>query len=122
MPEILVIEEDPQVRREIVDILATAGHEMREAQDGREGMCQFRRHRPTLVITAIVMPNMDGLETIRALRSEAKRVAIIAVSDRGSSRAALYLKLAKMVGADEAMASPFSASELIEAVDRLAGC
>jgi DNA-binding response OmpR family regulator len=120
LPKILVIEDDPQLRREIVDMLAAAGHQALEAQDGRKGLGLFNLHRPTLVITAIVMPDMDGLETIKALRKETQRVAIIAVSSGGPPRGALYLNLAKMAGADEVMATPFSASELVDAVNRLA--
>ncbi len=72
-----------------------------------------------MVITAIVMPTMDGLEVIKTLRAEAGKLAIIAVSPHGSIRSDLYLSLAKAMGADEVVAMTFGGAELVEAVERL---
>jgi DNA-binding response OmpR family regulator len=119
MPKILVIDDDPRMRREIIETLVAAGYETLEATDGLEGLSLFHAYHPMLVITAVVMPNMDGLETIRELRREARRVAIIAISGGDATRLAIYLNLAKMMGADETIAKPFGASELIEAMGRL---
>jgi DNA-binding response OmpR family regulator len=67
----------------------------------------------------MVMTDMDGVQLIAELRREPRQVPIIAISGEEPSRRALYLRLAIMMGADETLAEPFSASELTEAIDRL---
>jgi DNA-binding response OmpR family regulator len=115
----LVVDDDANVRREIVDILVAAGHEIIEAGSAEEGLRLFRESAPELVITDVVMPNMDGLEVITELRRGAFDGPIIAISDAAATRRAVYLRLARMMGADDSLAEPFSASELIEAIERL---
>jgi len=115
MSRILVIDDDPEMRRTIVKILTAVGHEMIAAKDGKEGLKQFRIHRPTLVITDILMPDREGLETIHELRDAASRVAIIATS----GGPAIFLDMAKKLGADAAIAKPFRAADLVAAVARL---
>jgi CheY-like chemotaxis protein len=114
----LVIDVDAEARRAVHSILKAAGFDVIEAACGREGLALSRAHRPALVVTAILMPVMDGLEVIRALREEGFAGAIIAVSGY-QSRAGLYRQAARLMGADETLAEPFSASELAQAVERL---
>jgi CheY-like chemotaxis protein len=95
--------------------LADAGHELLEAEDGQQGLSQFRIHRPTLVITDILMPRKGGFETIRELRGTPSDVAILAMSGGGK----MYLDLAKQLGADATIAKPFGAPDLVEAVNGL---
>jgi DNA-binding response OmpR family regulator len=113
--KILVIDDEPQIRQVIVRTLTLAGHEMLEAKDGKEGLCLFRAHQPTLVITDLLMPQGEGLETIRELRRESAALVIIAMSGRG----AMYLETAKEFGADATIAKPFRATELLAAVTML---
>ena len=119
MAKIIVVDDDAPARRAIVDVLASVGHEAIEAADASVGLTLFRSLRPHLVVTAIVMADMDGLELITALRRASPRVPIIAVCAGEATRRALYLRLASIMGADETLAAPFSASELTEAVERL---
>jgi DNA-binding response OmpR family regulator len=109
------------VRREVVSVLSVGGHETVEANSGDEGLLLFENGAPELVITAVVMPDKDGLEIIGELRRRAFDGPIIALSNGGAIRQALNLRLARMMGADESLAEPFSASDLIEAVDRVQG-
>jgi DNA-binding response OmpR family regulator len=118
---ILVVDDDAKVRREIVDILIAAGHEIFEAISGEEGLRLFSERAPDLVITDVVMPSQDGLEIITELRRRAFGGPIIAISGGDPRRRAVYLRLARMMGADESLAEPFSASELTEAIERLQG-
>ena len=71
MAEILVIDDDRQLRRLLSRVLKGAGHTVQEANDGKEGIALFHRTRPALVITDIVMPDTEGIETIQELRREA---------------------------------------------------
>jgi len=92
-----------------------------EAKDGREGMSPFHVHQPALVITDILMPEKDGLETILEMRGTASTVAIIAISDGGATSTMMFLDLARKLGADVAIAKPFRERDLVESVSRLLG-
>ena len=84
MQRILVIDDDPLVRRTMERLLQKSGYEVRLAVDGIEGLRAFRTQRPDLVITDIIMPQKEGLDTIRLLRTWSPDVKIIAIS--GGSR------------------------------------
>ncbi len=79
MATILVIDDDAAVRRVLVRSLARAGHEIVEAENGSSGLARFREHAPELVITDIVMPQTEGIETIREIRRAAPHVKILAI-------------------------------------------
>ena len=115
MATILIIDDDPQIRRVLVQILTKVGHEPIEAENGKEGLSQFRARKPSVVITDILMPVKEGLETIRELRASAPGVAIIAMSGGDP----LFLDIAKMLGADLVISKPFRTSELMQAIDAL---
>jgi DNA-binding response OmpR family regulator len=118
MADILVIEDEPALRRLVLRILREAGHTVHEAGDGSEGIAVFHRVRPALVITDIVMPDMEGIEVIRQLRKEAPTVPILAVSGSGQ---AVYLGAATGLGATESLAKPFRRDDLLIVVGRLLG-
>jgi DNA-binding response OmpR family regulator len=115
MAKILVIDDEPKMRRLIVRVLTAVGHEMIEAKDGREGISLFHAHQPALLIIDILMPGKEGLETIRDLRSAASEAPIIAISGGD----AIFLDIAKKMGADATIAKPFRTAQLVEAVSRL---
>src|SRR5262249_36535463 len=92
MAEILVIDDDPQMGRLMARLLQRQGHVVHEAPGGRKGMELFRRFSPALVISDIVMPDGEGIETIREMRREAPEMPIVAVS--GGSHQSLYLRAA----------------------------
>jgi DNA-binding response OmpR family regulator len=114
MARILVIDDDPDIRAFLEEILKPAGHEVILAADGREGMERYRTSPADLVITDLYMPNQEGLETIRELRTCFPEVAIIAMS--GRTAALPMLSVAQKFGAVGVLRKPFSADELIAAV------
>jgi DNA-binding response OmpR family regulator len=116
MTEILVIDDEPQMRRLIARILTGAGHTVHQANDGRNGIELFHRVHPGLVITDIVMPDMEGIEMIRELHQEAPEIPILAISGGGPE---VYLRAATGLGATAALAKPFGAAELLSVVERL---
>jgi DNA-binding response OmpR family regulator len=116
MADILVIDDEEALRRLIVRILRAEGHAVREAANGREGLRLFREAPPALLITDIVMPDQEGIETIIELRREAPDFPILAISGGGEG---IYLRMAAGVGATETLAKPFGADELVAAVERL---
>jgi DNA-binding NtrC family response regulator len=116
MAEILVIDDEPHMRRLIARILNGSGHTVHQANNGRDGIGLFHRVHPALVITDIVMPDMEGIEMIRELHREAPTIPILAISGGGP---AVYLQAATGLGATAALAKPFGAAELLSVVERL---
>lgn len=116
MAEILIIDDEPQMRRLIVRILTGARHTVREAENGEVGLRLFREHRPALVITDLIMPVGEGIETIQTLHHEAPETPILAISGSGP---AIYLRAATRLGADAALPKPFRPDQLLAAVDGL---
>ncbi len=117
MAKILVIDDEPQVRRAICQMLVRGGHEVLEATDGVDGLAVARAERPDAVITDIMMPNKEGIETIRDLRRDDPDLPILVIS--GNSGSALYLQMATLLGAHAALQKPFRSAELLAAIDQL---
>ena len=116
---ILIIDDDEQIRKTLRATLEREGHNVVEAPDGYHGVQLFRRKGADLVITDIVMPNKEGLETIRELREDCPDVKIVAISGGGVIEPRFYLYLAQKSGAVRTLAKPFNRSELLAAVDDL---
>jgi DNA-binding response OmpR family regulator len=113
--KILVIDDDLLLLRTISRILDGEGHEVLTASEGTRGMTLFNRENPDLVITDVVMPGQEGLETILTLRRDENPVKIIAMS--GSD--AELLDIARLIGADAVIEKPFRAQELLARVRAL---
>jgi DNA-binding response OmpR family regulator len=114
--EILVIDDDVLVLDTIVQVLQNSGYRVSGAADGREGIAIFRSGHPDLVITDIIMPVKEGIEVIRAIRRERPAVKIIAISGGGRGGNLNYLEMARAMGANDVIAKPFDADELVERV------
>lgn len=119
MATILVIDDDAGVRRVLVRILAGDGHEIVEADNGSSGLAQFRERAPALVITDIVMPKTEGIETIREIRRAAPGVKILAISGSSPPNSGHYLDMAKKLGADVTLMKPIRPAELRDVVAAL---
>jgi DNA-binding response OmpR family regulator len=117
MAHIVVIDDDPFYRGMIRKILESAAHEVSEAADGGAGLALARERRPALVITDILMPGKDGIETIFELKATLPAIRIIAISGAGLSKGFDFLWTAQRAGADRVLAKPFRTAELCAVVD-----
>jgi CheY-like chemotaxis protein len=118
MARILVLEDDGAIRSILKETLIAAGHDVLEAADGRAGFRVFGANRVDLVITDMLMPDMDGAELVRTIRAYGAPVRIVAIS--GGSEAhdpADLLTTAVRLGADAALPKPFRPGDLRELVD-----
>jgi CheY-like chemotaxis protein len=121
MPRILVIDDNDEIRELIREILEGAGFEVVEASNGDEGIKIFRSDPTDLVITDMIMPEKEGLETMVELRREFPDVKIIAMSGDGFEEPMTYLDGARLIGgALRTFAKPFNVSEFLAAVKELA--
>lgn len=117
MARILVIDDNEDVCVVVSSILETAGHEVIVANDGARGIELQRQSPAELVITDILMPGKEGIETIRDLKQEFPELKIIAISGAGkASMATDYLLTAKELGARAVLHKPFGPGALLEAV------
>jgi DNA-binding response OmpR family regulator len=119
MAKVLVIDDDPGFRKMIRIILTRMFHDVVEAQDGNEGIDRFKAERPDLVISDIVMPNKEGIQTILEIRALAPDARIIAMSGGGVSLGIGYLGAALKLGANQILSKPFRPAELTAMVEQL---
>lgn len=120
MARILIIDDDPLVRQVLRDWLEPRGYEVVEAENGNVGLKLFKEKPAELVITDIVMPDKEGIETIRELRRDFPEVKIIAVSGGGQLMpGATCLTLAEGLGVERTLAKPVNFTELSETVREL---
>ncbi|HEX4194535.1 MAG TPA: response regulator [Stellaceae bacterium] len=115
-----MIDDHPLSRDAIARVLTQGGYVVRCAANGREGIAAFRARRPDVVITDLIMPEMDGLETIMTIRAAAPEQPIIAISGGGRFSASDLLNMARKLGASEMLAKPFEPEQLLDLVARCA--
>src|ERR1700738_2092640 len=106
--KILVIDDDHLVLYTLTRILERNGYEVVTATDGRRAMAIFRDERPDVVITDLIMPEQEGIETIMMIRHERPEVGVIAISGGARSRNFDYLRMAGSLGAAEVIRKPFA--------------
>ena len=119
MASILVIDDASEIREILREILEQAGHVVRIASNGNNAIKLFRKDVTDLVITDILMPEKEGLETIRELRKINPNLKIIAISGGGRINAKSYLAIAKSFGAEKTIPKPFGNRDILNAVDEL---
>ncbi|MDY7038049.1 MAG: response regulator [Thermodesulfobacteriota bacterium] len=119
MNRILVIDDDEQIREMLQHMLEQAGYEVAVASDGKEGLRHMNDQIPDLVMTDIVMPEKDGIETILDIRKNFPDTKIIAMSGGGRISQDDYLKMAMGLGAVRTFVKPVSRVKLLEAVNEL---
>jgi CheY-like chemotaxis protein len=116
MARILIIDDEELVRRAVVRMLATAGHDVREAPNGASGLRLWRDGGADLVLTDMAMPDMTGFELIGILRAGGATVPIIAISGSLVLSDLEVIRHATLLGAVSLLAKPFSWEQLMAAV------
>jgi DNA-binding response OmpR family regulator len=119
MARVLVVDDEELMREAVRLALEQDGHEIFEAENGMAGLRLFAQQRPDVVITDLIMPQKEGIETIRDLRKKYPDSKIIALSGRGGISLNANLERAIHVGADAALLKPCDFDELRDTVKRL---
>ena len=119
MTTILIIDDDEDMRQTLRLVLEKEGYRLLTASNGKEAEEVCRTDRPGLVITDIIMPDKDGLETITELRKSYPEVRIIAISGGGRRVNRDYLPTAQAFGADLVLYKPFRPQDVMDAIDEV---
>ncbi len=118
---ILVVDDDRVLRGALRIVLEGAGYHVMEAPDGEAGLQLYREQGADLVVVDLFMPERDGLEMIRALRTAIPQPRIIAMSGGGRFGLLDALEAAAAFGASRTLRKPFESSVLLAAIDQLLG-
>jgi DNA-binding NtrC family response regulator len=119
MSTVLLIDDDSGMRDMIRRMLESAKYDVLDATSGVAGIALFRERRPDVVLTDILMPDKDGVETLREIRKIDPQARVIAMSGGGRAKYTNFLKVAKEFGATETIEKPFRREELLAAVARV---
>lgn len=118
-PRILVVDDDAQIRLVLHQVLTRAGFSVQVATNGRECIVLHKQAPADLIITDIIMPEMEGFESIKSIRKISAGTKIIAISGGLRGGPLDVLTVAKMMGATRALAKPFKSEEIISAVNEV---
>ncbi len=123
VPSVLVVDDERMMREVLCGYLSRAGYRVAAVENGRSAIAEVSRARPDLVITHIVMPEQEGIQTILELRKIAPTLPVIAVSGGGPDHSAYdtYLSAARNLGADRVFRKPVDRATILAAVAELAG-
>ena len=131
MGSILIIDDEEDIRDALQMVLESVGHDVKVASNGNEAVELQRSDPADLIITDVIMPGKDGVDTIKEIRQEFPGIRIIAISGGGGVQpteyvpeaitTTAYLAAAKEAGADMVFTKPFERKDLIQAVDDLFG-
>jgi CheY-like chemotaxis protein len=117
MARILIVDDDPICRAIASEALTAAGHDCDEAEDGDVGLSRLRAKAFDLVVTDLLMPNKEGIETILEIRQDWPATRIIAMSSNaGQDGGVDLLSMAGRLGADATIAKPIRPARLVEVV------
>jgi CheY-like chemotaxis protein len=116
MARILVIEDNSDFRDTLTAMLQAADHDVQSAGNGREALEMLAANAFDLLITDVLMPEVDGIELLTAIRKMPSRLPVVAISGGGSMPASLALSLSTSLGARAVLFKPFYSQELMDAV------
>jgi len=115
-PRVLIVDDDPGIRRTLHILLSREGYQVTQARDGVEALRLWRDHGGDLVITDLHMPEKNGIETIVELLSHTPGMRIIAMSGGGQTKRLDLLSNASMLGAVLTIEKPFTLTEMMDLV------
>ena len=116
---VLLVDDDAALLGLMAHAFSAAGYTIFTAENGRKGLLAVDTFKPDLVVTDIVMPEMEGIGAILQIKRKPKPPMIIAISGAGPGGRRDYLSWAKHLGADEVLAKPFRMAQILAVANRL---
>jgi len=114
---ILVVDDEVEPRQQLHELLAGSGHSVVEAESGLRALDVLKREKIDLVITDVVMPDLDGIGLVHRMKSEHSDVKAIVLSASDYSQDEVFLKMARLMGASAAFRKSISAEKLLQVVE-----
>lgn len=121
MARILIVDDEPDILVILDRMLRKMNHETVQAANGKEAVRRLEEGAFDLVITDLIMPESEGIETISAVRKRWPGIKIIAMSGGGRQSPVPYLAVAATLGADATLAKPFERADLVDALRHVLG-
>jgi len=131
MTRVIIIDDEKDIRFVLKEILVRAGFDVEVAGNGSDGLNLLRQQSADLVVTDVIMPGQDGVQTVHDIRREFPKMKIIVISGGGSVsptdyepeaiKTTAYLASASAAGADLTLTKPFDRKHFIKAVRELTG-
>jgi CheY-like chemotaxis protein len=119
---VVVIDDDAEHLAYVTTLLTRMGHSCLGFTNARDALVYLAKNRAELVITDIFMPDMDGFELLRALRTKYPDVAVVTLSGEGRMTKDFYLECARHLGAAAALRKPFEPDALAQIVEQHVAC
>jgi DNA-binding response OmpR family regulator len=129
MAKVIIIDDEKDIRIVLKEVLERAGFEVEVASNSNDGMNLLRENGADLVVTDIIMPGKDGVQTVNEIRAEFPGTKVIVISGGGNVapmeyepaaiKTSAYLASASVAGADLTLTKPFDRQELVDAVKTL---
>jgi CheY-like chemotaxis protein len=117
--KILVVEDDTLTRVTLCKLFQRMNFETCEACNGHMAIKQMHQENPDIIITDLLMPDKEGLETISDIRRENREIKIVAMSGGGHTHNMSFLDIAKELGANYTLAKPFRPAEILDLIKKL---
>jgi len=121
MKKILIVDDDDLIRELLYEILESNGYHVIEAENGNRALEILENESVNLIITDIIMPDKEGIETIIEIKKKLPKTKIIAMSGGGQLDANSYLSIAKKLGVTKTISKPFDPKSLLNIVSELLG-
>jgi len=116
---VLIVDDDEMIREYVKELLLFSDYKVSQAENGKEGLKRVYENEPDLIITDIVMPEMEGISFIQELRAHNKNMPIIAMTGNINGRMEEFLDLSSQIGANEILRKPIKSEELIKVIHKL---
>ena len=116
MKEILIVDDDADVRDTLEEYILSAGYSVRTACNGFEAIEMVYEQQPDVILMDIIMPDKEGIETIIELKKHHREIPIIAMSGGGRISPKMYLETAEYVGVYGVIQKPFKISSLLKMI------
>jgi two-component system chemotaxis response regulator CheY len=118
---VLLIDDEPMVRKIVRKMLERAGHAVVDVENGRTGLDQLERAAFDLIVTDIIMPDVEGIEVLMTVRERHPSIAVVAMSGGGRVGNVDFLDVARKLGAAATLEKPFAQDALLKAIDQSFG-
>lgn len=117
-PVVLLADDDEAFRKAVASLLHKSGYNVALAANGHEALALLKQHPVQVAILDLIMPQMEGIETILRIRALDVGIKVVAISGGGRIGNDNYLGIARKLGADAVLAKPFSGDLLLKAVSK----